>query len=126
MIELPNRIRLAPGDYFMHAQDLAMRRSGLQGNICCAVMHLDKGFDIERLRRRLTESPLMDWLARARLVRSVPPLTPSWQLSAPGQIFFVHDDTAAPMPNAWTPPKVVTERQLHAENNPGIAVDVLH
>lgn len=125
MSELPNRIRLAPGDYFMHAQDLAMRRSGLQGNVCCAVMHLDRGFDVERLRRRLNESPLMDWIARARLVRSLPLMPPSWQLSAPGRIFFEHDDRTAPMPNAWTPPEVVTERQLHAEHNPGVALDVL-
>lgn len=102
-----------------------MRRSGLQGNICCAVIHMDQGFDVDRLRRRVNESPLMDWMARARLVRSIPPLAPSWQLSAPAPIFFEHDDKAAPMPNPWTPPKVVTERQLHAEHNPGVAVDVL-
>lgn len=125
MNDLPNRIRLAPGDYFMHAQDLAMRRSGLQGNICCAVIHLDRGFDAERLRRRMNESALMNWLARARLVRSVPPLPPSWQLSTPGPIFFEHDDRSSQMPNAWTPPRVVTERQLHAERNPGVAFDVL-
>jgi hypothetical protein len=126
MSDLPNRIRLAPGDYFMHAQDLWMRRSGLQGNICCAVIHLDRGFDLDRLRRRLKESPLIDWLARARLVRSpLPLLPPSWQLSEPGPIFFEHDEKDAPMPNAWTPPKVVSERQLHAEHDPGVAFDVL-
>jgi hypothetical protein len=126
MSELPNRIRLAPGDYFMHAQDLWMRRSGLQGNICCAVMHLDRGFDVERLRRRLKESPLIDWIMRARLVRPLPLLPPSWKLSEPGPIFFEHDDKTAPMPNAWMPPKVVAERQLHAGHNPGIAFDILH
>lgn len=65
MTELPGKIRLAPGDYFMYAQDLWMRRSGLQGNICCAVLQLDRGFDVERLRRKIKESPIMDWLARA-------------------------------------------------------------
>ena len=102
-----------------------MRRSGLQGNICCAVARLDRGFDVERLRRRLNESPLMQWLARARLVRSLPLLPPSWQLSTHQPIFFEHDDAGAPMSNAWTPPKVVTDRQLHAERNPGVAFDVL-
>ncbi|HTV39464.1 MAG TPA: hypothetical protein VMF08_02730 [Candidatus Sulfotelmatobacter sp.] len=125
MSELPNRIRLAPGDYFMHAQDLWMRRTGLQGNICCAIVRLDRGFDVERLRRRLNESPLMQWIARARLVRSLPLLPPSWQLSDLQPILFEHDDASASMPNAWTPPKVVAERQLHAERNPGIAFDVL-
>ncbi|MGH7941815.1 MAG: hypothetical protein ACREFR_12170 [Limisphaerales bacterium] len=125
MSELPDRIRLAPGDYFMFAQDLWMRRSGLQGNICCAVIHVARGFDADRLRRRINESPLMGWLARARLVRSLPLLPPSWRLSAPDPIFFEQDDNAAPMPNAWTPPDVVTKRQLHAEHNPGVAFDVL-
>jgi hypothetical protein len=125
MSELPNTIRLAPGDYFMHAQDLAMRRSGLQGNICCAVIHLDQRFDVERLRRRLNESPLMKWLARARLVRSLPPLPAKWQLSGSGQIFFEHDDKAAPMPNAWMPPTAVRERPLHAEHDPGVAFDLV-
>lgn len=125
MTELPSRIRLAPGDYFMHAQDLGMRRSGLQGNVCCAVLHLDSGFDAERLRNRLKASPLIDWLARARMVRSLPPLAPSWRLSEFAPIFFEHDDASAPMANGWTPPKVVTERPLQAERNPGIAFDLV-
>ena len=90
MTELPRKIRLAPGDYFMHAQDLWMRRSGLQGNICCAVLEMDKGFDAERLRRRVAESPLMNWLARARMKHPVPFLPPTWQLAKAEPIFFEH------------------------------------
>ncbi len=125
MSELPRKIRLAPGDYFMHAQDLWMRRSGLQGNVCCAVLQLDKGFDVERLRRRVAESPFMDWLARARLTRPLPFLAPSWQLAEPAPIFFELDDQDGTMETPWSPPQVVAERQLPAENKPGVALDVL-
>ena len=67
MSDLPRQIRLAAGDYFMHGQDCRMRQVGLPGNVCCAVIKLDKGFDVERLRRRIAESPIMNWLARARI-----------------------------------------------------------
>jgi hypothetical protein len=126
MTELPRKIKLAPGDYFMLAQDLWMRRSGLQGNICCAVLQLDRGFDVERLRRRLAESPLMDWLARARAVRPLPFLPPVWRTdSKPGQIFFEHDDKDGAMETPWSPPEVVTKHQLRADREPGVAFDVL-
>ena len=127
MTELPSKIRFAPGDYFMLAQDLWMRRSGLHGNICCAVLQLDRGFDVERLRRRMNESPMMDWLARARAVRPLPFLPPVWRLAdKPGQILFEHEDKDVAMETPWSPPKVVTERQLHAARDPGVAFDVVH
>ena len=74
MSDLPRQIRLAAGDYFMHGQDCRMRQVGLPGNVCCAVIKLDKGFDVERLRRRIAESPIMNWLARARIFRPLPML----------------------------------------------------
>jgi hypothetical protein len=55
MPDLPRQIRLAAGDYFMHGQDCRMRRVGLPGNVCCAVIRLGNGFDVERLRRRIAE-----------------------------------------------------------------------
>lgn len=127
MPDLPDKIKFAPGDYFMLAQDLWMRRSGLEGNICCAILQLDRGFDVERLRRRIAESPMMDWLARARAVRPLPFLPPVWKLSSkPGQILFEHDEKDAAMENAWSPPKVVTRHQLRAHCEPGVAFDVVH
>ena len=127
MNELPSKIKLAPGDYFMLAQDLWMRRSGLQGNICCAVLQLDRGFDVEHFRRRLAESPMMDWLARARAVRPLPFLPPVWYAnSKPGRILFEHDDKDGEMETPWSPPEVVTRHQLRADRDPGVAFDVLH
>ena len=69
MPDLPRQIRLAAGDYFMHGQDDRMRRAGLPGNVCCAVIRLGTGLDMERLRQRIATSPIMDWLARVRIVR---------------------------------------------------------
>jgi hypothetical protein len=127
MTELPGQIYFAPGDYFMYTEDLWMRRSGLEGNICCAVLQLDKGFDVERLRRRMKESPLMNWLARARAVRPLPFLPPVWRASGtPGEIFFEHDEQGNEMETPWSPPKVVLQRQLRARCEPGVAFDVLH
>lgn len=103
-----------------------MRRSGMQGNVCCAVMHLDRGFDVDRLRRRVAESPIFNWLARARMVRPLPFLPPVWRVtSKPGEIFFELDEKDAEMETSWSPPKVVTERRLHAERDPGVAFDAL-
>ena len=55
MPDLPRQIRLAAGDYFMHGQDRRMRRVGLPGNVCCAVIRLGPGLDVERLRRRIAD-----------------------------------------------------------------------
>ena len=92
MSDLPRQIRLAPGDYFMHGQDCRMRQAGLPGNVCCAVIKLGEGFDVERLRRRIAASPIMDWLARAKIFRPVPMLFPPlWRATAePREILFEH------------------------------------
>ncbi|HSY43553.1 MAG TPA: hypothetical protein VK811_06545 [Candidatus Acidoferrum sp.] len=127
MTELPGQIRFAPGDYFMLTQDIWMRHSGLEGNICCAVLQLDQGLDVERLRRRMKESPIMDWLARARVVRSLPFLPPVWRTAAaPAQIFFEHDGKDIPMETPWSLPKFVTDHQLRPDREPGVAFDLMH
>lgn len=127
MPELPRQIRLAAGDYFMHAQDCRMRRSGLPGNICCAVIHLGKGFDVERLRRRMVESPIMDWLARVRMSRPLPLLPAVWRTSAsPKGIFFAHHSQNHEMETPWSLPPVVEARKLQAKRGPGLTFDVVH
>src|ERR1700677_391501 len=127
MTELPGQIRFAPGDYFMLTQDIWMRHSGLEGNICCAVLQLDRGLDVERPRRRMKESPLMDWLARARVVRSLPFLPPVWRtVAAPAQIFFEHDGKDIPMETPWSRPKFGTDHQLQPDREPGVAFDLMH
>jgi hypothetical protein len=128
MSDLPRQIRLAAGDYFMHGQDCRMRQVGLPGNVCCAVIKLDKGFDVERLRRRIAESPVMDWLARAKIFRLLPMLFPPlWRLSAkPKVILFEHHDQNGVAVGPELLPKVVADRELHASRGPGLVFDVMH
>jgi hypothetical protein len=127
MSDLPRQIRLAPGDYFMHGQDGRMRRAGLPGNVCCAVIKLGDGFDVERLRRRIAESPIMNWLARVRIVRSLPMLLPPlWRATGePKQILFEHHEPIGGTQNPWVLPAVVAGRELHASEGPGLAFDVV-
>ncbi len=126
MPDLPRQIRLAAGDYFMHAQDRRMRRSGLPGNVCCAVIHLGQGFHADRLRQRVRESPIMDWLSRARMVRPLPVLPPVWRTSAePKAIFFEHNDQNGGMETPWSLPPVIAGRELRAEQGPGLTFDVV-
>jgi hypothetical protein len=126
MPELPRQIRLAAGDYFMHAQDRRMRRSGLPGNVCCAVIHLGDGFDLERLRRRVAESPIMDWLARAQMVRPLPLMLPVWRTSAePKVILSEYHDQNGGMETPWSLPPAVAKRELRAELGPGLTFDVV-
>ncbi|HLZ55239.1 MAG TPA: hypothetical protein VKS19_12220 [Verrucomicrobiae bacterium] len=126
MPDLPRQIRSAAGDYFMHGQDHRMRRFGLPGNVCCAIFQLDRGFDADRLRRRITESPIMDWLARARLIRPLPLLPPVWRTTTkPKAIFFEYHDQNGSGETAWSLPKAVAERELRAEQGPGVTFDVV-
>jgi hypothetical protein len=127
MPDLPRQIRLAAGDYFMHGQDCRMRRVGLPGNVCCAVIKLGDGFDVERLSRRIAESPIMDWLARARIFRPLPMLFPPlWRATTkPKTILFEHNEQNGVAQKPWLLPEVVAQRELHAGSGPGLAFDVM-
>ena len=102
-----------------------MRQAGLPGNVCCAVMRLGNGFEVERLRRRIAESPIMDWLARAQIFRPVPAIFPPlWRTSAkPKTILFEHQIDGGNPP--WPLPDFVAQRELHASRGPGLAFDVV-
>jgi len=126
MSDLPRQIRLAAGDCFMHGQDYRMRQIGLPGNVCCAVIKLGAGFDVERLRRRIAESPVMDWLARARIVRPFLLLPPVWRVSEkPKAVLFEHHDRNGAAEPLWSVPQVVAQRELNARRGPGVAFDVV-
>jgi hypothetical protein len=127
MPDLPRQIRSAAGDNFMHGQDHRMRHFGLPGNVCCAVFQLDRGFDADRLRRRIASSPIMDWLARARLVRRLPVWPPVWRTATqPKDIFFEYTNPNGGSDTSWSLPKTVAERELRAEKGPGLTFDVVH
>ena len=103
-----------------------MRRFGLQGNVCCAILQLDRGFDANRLRQRVAESPITNWLARARMVRPLPLLPPVWRTAkTPKAIFFEHSENNGKLETPWSLPGVVAERELQAERGPGLAFDVV-
>lgn len=127
MTELPRQIRLAAGDYFMHGQDCRMRRVGLPGNVCCAVIKLGNGFDVELLRRRIADSPIMDWLARAKIFRPLPALLPPlWRATGnPKPIFFEHNNQNAVADQRWFLPEFLAARELHASRGPGLTFDVV-
>ena len=102
-----------------------MRQYGLPGNVCCAIIHLGPGFDAELLRRRIAESPVMDWLARARIVRWLPLLPPVWRTAGkPKAIFFEHPLQNGGTEPPWSLPQAVAERELHAKRGPGLTFDV--
>ena len=110
----------------MHSQDYRMRQIGLPGNVCCAVIKLGNGFDVERLRRRIAESPVMDWLARARIIRPLLVLPPLWRISeTPRAVLFEHHDQNGVAEPLWSVPEVVAQRELHARRGPGVAFDVM-
>ena len=104
-----------------------MRQVGLPGNVCCAIIKLDQGFDVERLRRRIAASPIMDWLARAKIFRALPMLLPPlWRATAkPKTILFEHAGQHGVADLPWFLPEVVAGRELHASRGPGLTFDVM-
>ena len=69
-----------------------MRRYGLPGNVCRVALRLDGGLDADLLRRRVAASPILDWLARVRIVRSLPLVPPRWEAATePKTIFHEHN-----------------------------------
>ncbi len=110
----------------MHGQDLRMRRVGLPGNVCCAVLRLGPGLNVERLRQSITSSPMIDWLARVRLTRPFPLFPPVWRtMSAPKSILFEHSNANGAPENLCLLPPVVAGRELHAGSGPGVTFDVV-
>jgi hypothetical protein len=128
MPELPRQIRLAPGDYFMHSQDSRMRRLGLPGNVCCAIIKLGKGFDTDRFRRRISESPLVDWLARVRYSRLLPIFFPPlWRANGNPQVILAEHNTENILEDKpEVLPSVLARRELLDSQGPGLFFDVFH
>jgi hypothetical protein len=125
MPELPRQIRLAAGDYFMHGQDRRMRRVGLKGNVCHAVLRLGPGLDVERLRRHIAASPILDWLARVRIRRPLPVVAPFWRAAAnPPQIFYEYDDQCPRQEGPALLPPGMPEQELLASRGPAFALSL--
>lgn len=126
MPDLPRQIRLAAGDYFMHGQDRRMRQVGLPGNVCCAVIRLGNGLDMDRLRQSLSTSPVLDWLARVRMVRRLPLIPAMWRTADESRtVLFEHQEKNGKPQDAWALPPVVSARELHAARGPALAFDVV-
>ncbi len=110
----------------MHGQDRRMRRFGLPGNVCCAVHRLGNGLNAELLRERIATSPIMDWLARVRIVRPVPLLPALWRtVPEPRVILHEHQDSNGSDVAPWPLPQVVADRELHAARGPALTFDLV-
>ena len=124
--DLPRRIRLAPGDYFMYGQDRRMRRVGLRGNVCRVALRLDGALNTQLLRQRVAASPMLDWLARVRITRPLPAFPPVWRTVAqPGAVLHEHTEQEGGEDGPGRVPPVVMERDLHAGEGPALALDLV-
>lgn len=124
MSRLPCHLQLTGGDYFIHAIDRRMRRTGMAGNICRIVIRLEGGPDAERFRQRVAASPVFDWLGCIRMKRRFPGFPPAWRTSSQRTgIFHEHtaNGTAGDIPDSLPP--ALLERELRADRNPAIALD---
>ncbi len=103
-----------------------MRRLGLPGNVCCAVHRLGPGLDVELLRQRIAASPLLNWLARVRIVRPLPLLPPLWRTDLqPLPILHEHQDANGSDVPPWPFPPVVASRELHSARGPALTFDLV-
>jgi hypothetical protein len=126
MADLPRQVRLAAGDYFMHGQDFRMRRAGLPGNVCRVVLRMEAGLDVNLLRERVTASPILDWLARVRIVRPLSVLPPLWRATAESRPFFhEHNEPAGVSDGPESLPPAVLGRELYASRGPALALDLV-
>ena len=126
MTDLPRQIRLAAGDYFMHGQDYRMRRAGLPGNVCRVVVRLEKGLDVDRLRQQVAASPILDGLARARIVRPFLQFTPKWRIAPRNGSVFQEHNAEAVADGPGSLPGSVLGREMHPGRGPALALDLVH
>jgi hypothetical protein len=110
----------------MHGQDCGMRRSGLPGNVCRVALELGRGLDTERLRQRVAASPVLDWLGRVSIKRSLPLFPPVWRTSAlPQAILHEHRGQEVNGHELSQVPRQVLERDLNAGQGPALALDLV-
>lgn len=103
-----------------------MRRFGLPGNVCNAVLRLGPGLDVVQLRRRVESSPILDWLSRVRVVRPFPVLAPLWCTGQkPRDFFHEYSDPDPPEQGPAQLPQVIAHRELHAAHGPSLAFDLV-
>jgi len=124
MSTLPCRIQVTGGDYFIHAIDRRMRRTGMGGNICRIVIRLEGGPNAEQFRQRVAASPVFSWLGCIRMKRRLPGVPPAWRSAAqPAEVFHEHtaNGAANDIPNSL-PPQLLG-RELRADRSPAIALD---
>jgi len=110
----------------MHGQDRGMRRAGMPGNNCRVAVRVDGGLNTELLRARVADSPMLNWLARVRIVRSLPLFPPVWRtVTQPRTILYEHREHQANGDAPGQVPKVAMERDLHAGEGPALALDLV-
>jgi hypothetical protein len=125
MPDLPRRIRLAAGDYFMYGQDRHMRASGLPGNVCRVALRLDGGFNAELLRERVAASPMLNWLSRLRIVRFIPAVPPVWRAEPlPRPLLHEHRNGEVEGDGLGQVPQTLIGRDLNSDRGPALALDL--
>jgi hypothetical protein len=103
-----------------------MRQAGLPGNVCRVAVRVDSGLNPELLRARVADSPMLNWLARVRIVRSLPLFPPVWRTVArPRTVLYEHREHEANGDAPAQVPKVAIDRDLHAGNGPALALDLV-
>src|SRR5208282_3269667 len=104
-----------------------LRRVGLRGNVCQAVMKLGPGVQAERLRQHIANSPALNWLARLRILRPLPVVAPFWRAKSRPPVFFhEHRDERPEEAGSDLVPKAVPEHDLNAGRGPAFSVDLVH
>jgi hypothetical protein len=117
---------LTGGDYFLHAIDRRMRRTGLTGNTCHIALGLADSVSSEALRRRVASSPLFHWLARVRLARRLPFLPPCWRVAKrAADLVEEHQVSEGSAIGPAGLPSIVLERDLRPDRNPALLVSVV-
>jgi hypothetical protein len=110
----------------MHGQDRGMRRNGMPGNVCRVAIELGRGLDTDRLRQRVAASPVLDWLGRVSIKRSLPMFPPVWRTTAqPQTILHEHSGQGANGHELSQVPQQVLERDLDAGEGPALALDLV-
>lgn len=124
-IKLPRRIILTGGDYFICAIDRLMRRTGMPGNTCRLVIRLEGDLDVTRLRERLATSPVFEWIARVRMTRLLPVLSPRWRVMGAPPPGLLQVSAAGASPPGSPLPLLLPDRDLRADRHPALALDLL-
>jgi NRPS condensation-like uncharacterized protein len=120
--QFPKSSPVSGADWFMLAMDPHMTRFNTVGNICRYVLFLNGRLDEKKLREKIEDKKVVQWLAGLAIKKNGPLSLPEWIAGthAPAIRFEIHSCENDDIPQS------IMERDIPVNNGPLFQIDLIY